>query len=185
MTMPMTEGDPIPSPDITVSSREDQQSHRARTVAVILSTIGLVVAIDQATKAVVADWLGSSDFARRWELAGRYLAFEYVENTGAAFGILAGRTWLLSLLALVVGCWFVAAYLEQLPFSVTLQVAVGLVLGGALGNLIDRVRLGYVVDFLAVGIWPRFNVADSAITIGLLLLFVTVLRDDPRGSAKA
>ena len=181
----MIEGDPILSPKITVTESEAARSRRVRAVAVILSTMALVVAVDQGTKAFIVNWLGPTASERRWELLGQYLAIGYVENTGAAFGILAGRTWLLSLLALVVGCWFVAAYWGRLPFSATLQIAVGLVLGGALGNLLDRIRLGYVVDFLAVGVWPRFNVADSAITIGLLLLFVSVLRDEPKGSGKA
>jgi signal peptidase II len=183
MVKPSIEGDPILNPDVTISSNEMRRSRRVRTAAVIVAMIAVVVAADQLTKASIVAWLAPPAIERRWELLGPYLAFEYVENTGAAFGILAGRTWLLSVLALAVGCWFLAAYRQHLPYSVTLQVAVGLVLGGAVGNLFDRVRLGYVVDFVAVGPWPRFNVADSAITMGLILLFITVLRNDPNGSA--
>ncbi len=142
------------------------------------STVFAVTILDQVTKALVVSWLGPGQATQRWELAGPWLAFEYVENTGAAFGILSGRVWLLSVLALVVAFGFLLAFLRDLPHSAELRLSIGLVTGGGIGNLLDRLRSGYVVDFLAVGIWPRFNVADSAITIGLILLALTALREE-------
>jgi signal peptidase II len=64
----------------------------------------------------------------------------------------------------------VLLYMRQVTPGVWLTVAIGLISGGALGNLFDRVRLGHVVDFLSVGSWPNFNIADSAITVGVLIL---------------
>lgn len=159
-------------------SSGDRSVPSARTVGTIAAIVAMVTVVDQLTKALVVARLGPGEEAQRRELLGRFLALEYVENTGAAFGFLAGRVWLLSILALVIVIWFLIAYWRRVPGRLLLQVAVSLVLGGAVGNLIDRIRLGYVVDFLAIGWWPRFNVADSAITLGLGLLFLAVLRDD-------
>ena len=148
-------------------------------VAAIIGVMAVVVVIlDQLAKGVVLAWIGPGQPHQRWELAGSLLAFEYVENTGAAFGILAGRTWLLSMLALVVGLAFLFALRREMPFSGGLRLSIGLVIGGGIGNLIDRLRLGFVIDYIAVGVWPKFNVADSAITIGLILMAWTTLRDD-------
>lgn len=148
----------------------------------LATVVGLgALVIDQGSKALVVQWFGPASERHHLALLGSLLAIEYVENTGAAFGILKGRTWLLSAAALGIVGWFVFVYGRMLPESRILQCAVGLILGGAVGNLIDRLRMGYVVDFIAVGPWPRFNAADSAITVGLLLLFVTLWRDESNG----
>lgn len=138
----------------------------------------LVVILDQVSKTLVAAWIGPDQPFQRREVAGRWLAFEYIENTGAAFGILAGRVWLLSILAIVVAVGFLLAFRSSLPHSAWLRLSFGLVTGGGIGNFLDRLRLGYVIDFLAVGTWPKFNLADSAITIGLAVLALTALREE-------
>ena len=149
-----------------------------RRIAGILATIVFGVALfDQIVKTAIIAWIGPDRPFQRWELAGRLVAFEYVENTGAAFGVFAGRVWLLSVLAVVVALAFLVLFWRDLPRSTLLRTSVGLVLGGAIGNLLDRVRLGYVVDFMAVGVWPKFNIADSAITIGLALLAFSAFQD--------
>ncbi|MBA2775304.1 MAG: signal peptidase II [Chloroflexia bacterium] len=151
-----------------------------RRIAGILATIVFGVALfDQIVKTAIIAWIGPDRPFQRWELAGRLVAFEYVENTGAAFGVFAGRVWLLSVLAVVVALAFLVLFWRDLPRSTLLRTSVGLVLGGAIGNLLDRVRLGYVVDFMAVGVWPKFNIADSAITIGLALLVFSAFQDSP------
>lgn len=146
------------------------------------SAIGIiaiaVATVDQAAKAIVLARLGPDAPVQRWEVAGPWVAFEYVENTGAAFGILAGRTWLLSILAFVVAFGFLMVFRQDLPHSGWLRVSIGLVTGGGIGNLLDRLRLGFVIDYLAIGAWPKFNVADTAITIGLIVLALTALRDE-------
>jgi len=121
-------------------------------------------------KAIMVDWLGRAANVHRWELAGRWVALQYVENTGAAFGVLAGQPVLISTLAIVVTFVFLIIMRDEAGRNLALLGAVGLVLGGSLGNLIDRLRLGYVVDYVAIGIWPKFNVADSAIVLGLVLM---------------
>ncbi len=137
-----------------------------------------VVILDQAAKALVVVWIGPDQANHRWEVAGPWLAFEYVENTGAAFGLFAGRIWLLSILAVLVALGFLLAFRRDLPHSGMLRLSIGLVTGGGIGNFVDRLRLGYVVDYFAIGAWPKFNVADSAITIGLIVLALTALREE-------
>ena len=111
----------------------------------------------------------------------------YVRNTGAAFGLFASvdssiKAILLNSVAVVVFLIVSAYALRSSHKSVRLQVGLALILGGAVGNLLDRVRFGYVVDFLDFAVsghhWPAFNVADSAICIGVGLLFLDMLRNE-------
>ncbi len=166
----------------TLSTSQGEHENPALPLAGVTQRVAaiaiVVVVIDQVAKALMVGWIGPDQPYQRWELAGPWLAFEYLENTGAAFGILAGRVWLLSVLALLVGFGFLLAFRKDLPHSPALRLSIGLVIGGGLANFLDRVRLGYVIDFLAVGAWPKFNVADTAITIGLAVLAMTALRDD-------
>ena len=92
----------------------------------------------------------------------------YVQNTGAAFGIFQGRTTLFILCSTAVIAWIVVEFWRwrRQPMTLTL-LGLALVLGGAVGNLIDRLWLGYVTDFLDFRVWPVFNVADTCITIGV------------------
>jgi signal peptidase II len=116
----------------------------------------------------------------------------YLQNTGAAFGILKGMTVLFIVLSVAAALWIgyelwvappdraQADHRLQSPVRV---VALSLVLGGAVGNLIDRLWRGYVVDFIDVRIWPVFNLADSAITIGVgLLLFQVCVPSSSRSA---
>lgn len=130
----------------------------------------VVIGLDQLAKAAIVEWLGPGSPSHRFDLVDGLLAVHYVENTGAAFGVLADRRVVLSVLALVVLVGLVLYYRQMGHGSMAARLGMGLLVGGALGNIIDRVRLGHVVDFIAVGPWPKFNVADSAITAGVLLV---------------
>ena len=98
----------------------------------------------------------------------------YVLNTGSAFGLFPDQTLLLTLASLVGIGVLLYFYRTHPADSFILRLSLGLMLGGAMGNLIDRVRLGHVVDFIDVGAWPVFNLADSAIVVGLIGLLLTV-----------
>lgn len=141
----------------------------------------IVIVSDQVVKRAMVEWLGPLAGEHRWELAGRFLAFEYVENTGVAFGMFAGRVWLVSALAIAVAMLFVVLVAPHLDGNPLNRVAIGMILGGAAANLIDRIRLGYVVDYIAVGTWPKFNVADSAITLGVILVTLGLMSNDQPG----
>lgn len=131
-----------------------------------------VLVLDQASKWTIVRWLDHgerfpADFAFR---------FVHVTNSGAAFGLFEGAGFLLAI-ASVIGVAAIAVYLFSPGFThPLLRLGLALMLGGAAGNLLDRVRNGEVVDFLKIPNWPAFNVADSAITIGVVLLLWTVMK---------
>ncbi len=145
-----------------------------------VSVAGIAVASDQVTKAIASNSLGRDADTHRFELLGSLLAFEYIENTGAAFGVLNGRGVVLTLIAAAIVVLLIWRFVRVGQSSPMLAASLGLLVGGALGNIIDRVRLGYVVDFVALGVWPKFNVADSAVTIGVLLVAWLMTREDHR-----
>jgi signal peptidase II len=132
----------------------------------MLAVAGIVVAIDQAAKAAIVSGLAPGE---RVDLA---LGFdlERVANSGVAFGLLENaQDWIvlavtLAALALVLG-WFAAN-----PARPGLWLGVGMLAGGALGNLADRIRDGAVIDFIDPPLWPAFNFADIAITAGVVIL---------------
>lgn len=130
----------------------------------------IILCLDQVTKAVIRSWLSERPEGRRWDAASDWLGLQYVENRGAAFGSLADYGGLLTVVALVLVAIATTAYARVDGPSSWLKVGLGLLVGGAIGNVIDRVVHGYVVDFVAIGGWPRFNLADSSITVGVLLL---------------
>ena len=104
------------------------------------------------------------------------LHLTYVQNTGSAFGLFKGLHTLFIVLSLLVCGWIIREFLARPATAPLTWWGLALVLGGAVGNLIDRVRVGYVIDFIDVRVWPVFNVADSAISIGIALLFLDMLR---------
>lgn len=127
----------------------------------------LLVAADQLTKfLVVTTFLPG----QRVVLGHPFFHLTYVQNTGAAFGLFKGQQAFFILMSVVVIGYLVRELLIRPVMSPQVFWGCVLILGGATGNLIDRLRLGYVIDFLGVGLWPLFNVADSAITIGIGLL---------------
>ena len=134
-----------------------------------------VIALDQISKL----WVRSNlDLYETLPVIG-CLSLTYVRNTGSAFGFFANQAFLLTLVA-IVGLVTILLFYRYLSRSNILGIsALSLVFGGALGNLIDRIRFGYVIDFVDVRLWrdfhwPAFNVADSAITVGSIMLAVFI-----------
>ena len=147
----------------------------------------LVIALDQVTKAVALNRLAPGVPV---ELAP-WLALTLVMNPGLAFGVLAGVPpgwrWLVAVLSVVALVVLARVALRVLPAHGWPGIlAVGLIFGGAVGNLIDRLRWGAVVDFVDVHWhgyhWPAFNVADSAITVGVTLLALRLMARQPAAS---
>ena len=136
-----------------------------------------VLALDQATKAIIRATLSPGE---SWPDADWLLHIVHVTNSGAAFGILQGQTVFLVVTSLVGVAAIVLYYLSPPLEHGLLRAALALQLGGAAGNLIDRVRLGEVTDFINFRFWPAFNVADASITIGVaaILWFFLVLESE-------
>lgn len=121
-------------------------------------------------------------------LLGKYLQLTYVENRGAAFGIFQGRSLFLILLPLLIIGFLLYFYRKEPRKSPILKIGTGLIIGGALGNLLDRVMLGYVVDFIQVDLvdfyqFPVFNVADIGVTLGTGFLLLFLLLESGKGES--
>ncbi len=139
----------------------------------------LALALDQISKIIVRAGLGVGS---RWPLIPGWIHFEHIQNHGAAWGVLAGQKWLLILFTIVVTALVVSSAREVSRRGKLAAIGFGWILGGALGNLIDRVMFGYVTDFFDLDTplrwlqtFPIFNVADSALTAGVILMLVTLL----------
>jgi signal peptidase II len=149
-----------------------------------------VLVVDQWTKGIVTRVF---DVHQSRSVIGGLFDLTYVRNSGAAFGLFASvdssiKAIVLNSVAVLVFLVVSAYALRSSHKSVRLQVGFALILGGAVGNLLDRVRFGYVVDFLDFSVsghhWPAFNVADSAICIGVALLFLDMLRNEEDSRAR-
>lgn len=158
-------------------------ARRARIYdALALLTIIVVIALDQWTKSLIVANLSPAGSRSPLAIVGKYLVIDYVQNRGAAFGLLANTAFLAVLIVVAVG---VVSYLYLRTLntgSLLYKLIFGLIIGGALGNLIDRVHNGgYVVDFISFRIpqmnyyFAIFNVADACISVGVFLLFVFLL----------
>ncbi len=134
----------------------------------------VLIGADQAIKYLVINNIALTDTI---EVIPDILNIVYVKNTGAAFSILSGRTYILSIVSFVVCVVLVWYLIKKKPSSKLLLVSLGMILGGAAGNLIDRVARQFVVDYIEVCFitFPVFNLADMAITIGAALLMIYVI----------
>jgi signal peptidase II len=149
-----------------------------RHLPLLLALAGAVLVTDQVSKALIVRLFAALSTASL-ELLGDWLRFSFATNTGAAFGILPQQTGVFALAAAVVipAIIYLGGTSAADPWPVRLSL--GLMLGGTLGNLLDRLRLGYVVDFIDFGLgaarWPSFNVADSAFVVGTIMVASYVL----------
>lgn len=143
----------------------------SRYAVILAVTAAVLYVADQVTKALV---VANIEYGERVPILGDVVQLWHVRNTGAAFSLFEGLTWLfvpVHVLAVVMVVYFHRQFLDRGPW---IHVVLGAILAGGLGNLTDRLRFGYVVDFVSVGIgdlrWPTFNVADPSLVIGILVL---------------
>jgi signal peptidase II len=137
----------------------------------------LVVAGDQYTKHIVSTTF-LPDESRI--VIPHVVYLTYVQNSHGAFGLFGSHPLLLAAFASAVLIGFFLWYRSTGSAGMTTHIAFGLILGGAIGNIADRMRLSYVVDFIDFRWWPVFNVADSAISIGVCLLLIRMLIHDKK-----
>ena len=143
----------------------------------LLQLAALALALDQLTKFVVRQTL---EWHHSWPATGVF-RFTHIHNTGSAFGLFQDQNLPLLFVSLVGVLVLAYIYQSQERPTNLLRVSIALMLGGALGNLIDRIHQGHVTDFIDVGPWPVFNLADSAIVVGLIMMgwLLVVRRDQP------
>ncbi len=155
---------------------------RPRHWAALGAIAGAAIVADQLTKHIVASklWLDENV-----EVLGPF-SIHHVQNSGIAFGLFAEATGLVIVLTLVAIGWMIVYFSRSGARHPLLPVAVGLLIGGSVSNLADRIRLGHVTDFLDLRYWPAFNLADSFIVIGVAILLGALVSADraprrPRG----
>lgn len=190
--VPRTPAPEVDTPDATsvdagtaATIRPPIRSHQRMTMLIAVAAVILISDLVTKVWAVATIEPGKPIW-----LIGDVVSLTLVRNPGAAFSMATGMTWLLTLVAVgvVIGVVRIGRTLRSSWWAMGL----GLVLGGAVGNLIDRffrspgVMRGHVVDFVSIGWWPVFNVADSAIVCGaILLVLLTLFGIEPNGARKA
>jgi signal peptidase II len=162
-----------------VSSEASTKAGFSKTVILLLTALTILVA-DQLTKALVVANLAVGEQAR---LLGDLVQVWHAQNRGAAFSLFQGGTvvfLIVSVLSIGMVAYFHRSLRDRTPW---LHVVLGIVLGGTLGNFIDRLRQGYVTDWLSIGVgdtrWPTFNVADSSVVIGIGILVIYLFLTSP------
>ena len=154
---------------------------RASRLLLVAGVAVLIFAADRVTKAWVSE---NIPLGTARPVVGDYVRIVHAHNTGAAFGLLPERTTLLSVLSVVAVLAIVYYYRQIASNSALVSATLGMQLGGAFGNLLDRITQGYVVDFVDVGVgdvrfWA-FNVADSSIVVGIILVTLALWYEERR-----
>jgi signal peptidase II len=148
---------------------------RLRHWATFLGLAAVIVVADQLTKAWLVSFLPPGQSVN---VVGDTIRLVFSQNNGGLFGLFHGQALVFGLVSLVV-VGLIVLYHARADRSMYLSITLGLLLGGAVGNLIDRLRLGYVVDFVDAGIgslrWYTFNVADTGISLAIVLLLAASL----------
>lgn len=140
-----------------------------------LATVAIAAVIaDQLTKAIVTNRLDLNDHVH---IVGPF-SIHHVTNSGIAFGLFASATEIVIFLTMLAVAWMLYFFARSGARHPVLPVALGLVIGGSVSNLIDRVRLGHVTDFLDFKYWPAFNLADTFIVVGVAALLLALVASD-------
>ncbi len=141
-----------------------------------------VIMADQLTKALIRQNLALGEAWAPIPAIGDFFRFLYWQNRGAAFGTLQNAGPVLTVVRIAIAIFIIVFYQKAEIKDTLMKVALSLMLGGAVGNLIDQFSLGFVTDFIAVGRYPIFNVADSCVTIGVGLMLLDMLIKEKNGS---
>lgn len=155
-------------------SKDSFINHLKYAKPMIIVTL-LTLAIDQITKTIIRKTIS---FIGTVEVIKGFFEINYSENTGAVFGMFRGQNNIFVLVS-IVAIIFIFIYYNQFKHSLWMKIALGFILGGALGNLFDRIFFGFVTDFLRIKIWffrflwwPNFNLADAGVCIGAVMLII-------------
>jgi signal peptidase II len=142
----------------------------------LAAVVAAAVGADQLTKHLVTSRLGLDEASR---VAGP-LSIHRLENSGIAFGLFNSATGVVITLTVVAVVWMLVYFARSGARHPVIPAALGLLIGGSVSNLVDRVRLGYVTDFIDFGWWPAFNLADSFIVVGAAMLVIAAAAADRR-----
>lgn len=158
----------------------DRTQARLSAPRVVFVIVALVVfALDRITKSIVA---ANVPQGTEISVIGQVVGITNIDNSGAAFGFAPGGTRIFAIASIIVAIGL-AIYVARNPGGMWTDAVLGLIMGGTVGNGIDRLILGTVTDFINVHIWPVFNVADSAVTVGVVALLAGYVLFKPRAAA--
>ncbi|AGC90844.1 signal peptidase II [Staphylococcus warneri] len=147
-------------------------------VGISLLVAFLIIVIDQVTKWIIASSMKIGD---SYEVIPNFLNITSHRNNGAAWGILSGKMFFFYIITVIILIVLVLFFIKEAQYNLFMQLAISLLFAGALGNFIDRLFNGEVVDFIDTNIFgydfPIFNVADSSLTIGVILVIIALLKD--------
>ena len=150
----------------------------------LFTIAGLIIFLDQFTKNIVRSNLAVGETWMPIEWLAPFARFVHWKNTGAAFGLFQSASTILAILAIVIAIAIIF-YFPQIPSKDTLsRIALAMQLGGAVGNLIDRLTIGHVTDFISIGNFAVFNVADASITVGVCVLLFVLWKEEKKNSVK-
>jgi signal peptidase II len=133
---------------------------------------GTIIILDQITKTIVRNNIPYGQFWSPLSWMTPYVRIVHWNNTGVAFGLFQGQGILFTILAFVIALAILFYYPQFTEKDWLLRIALGMQFGGAVGNLIDRITIGHVTDFISIGNFPVFNVADSCITVGVCVMII-------------
>jgi len=144
---------------------------KKKTLVISIAAI-IIIILDQLIKYIIVKKL---EPGRQITLINNFLYLTNIHNFGAAFSLFQGATQpIIWFSVLVIG--LIIYFYDKIPKKLYVQLSTALLLGGIIANLIDRVRLGYVIDFIDFRVWPAFNIADSAITLGVIGLIIYFIK---------
>lgn len=155
------------------------RDHSVRRYTVLLGCAATVLVTDQVLKWLV---VRSLQHGQVIDLFGGLVRLDFTRNAGAAFGMFQSGGFLFAAVAVLVSLGILIFYRRIAASALPVRLALGLILGGALGNLLDRIRFGYVVDYVDLRWWYVFNLADSAIVVGVAILLLVTSLDSKASS---
>ncbi len=150
-------------------------------IVAVCALIAAILLVDQFCKFLILKYLGLS---AAYVVIKGIFSITPTLNTGGGFGILPDQTFLFILMSLITIIFIIYTLLSRKLKGKIFVYSISMILAGALGNLVDRLRLGAVIDFIDFKVWPVFNIADSSITIGVIILAWQLLRIAPFGKTK-
>jgi signal peptidase II len=158
----------------------------ARSYWLLILVAGLVIILDQISKAYIRDnFVENVTMWAPWEWMLPYARIIHITNTGVAFGMFQGMNIVFAILATIVSIAIIYYYPRVPASDWILRLALGLQLAGAVGNLLDRVFIGYVTDFISVGTFAVFNIADASISVGVAVLIIGVWIQEQQAKKRA
>jgi signal peptidase II len=157
-----------------LTAKESKLKKSLKEYLFLIPVSGTIIVLDQFTKFLVRSNLAQGEVWSPWQWLLPYARIVHWYNTGVAFGLLQGQNWFFAILAVIIASAIVYLYPRFSKEDWPLRLALALQFGGAVGNLIDRILVGHVTDFISVGNFAVFNIADASITMGVLAMIVGI-----------